>query len=153
MSRLINVFKSLFGGIFAFLGGLLGGKQSQDTSAETAPKVRKSKGYFLELEDAQGVKRPPAEPAAPKAAPAASVPAPAAPAPAPVATTNGSAPKAEPVKVAEPAATAKALNLPQPTVTNFATDYLITTSNNGRRRPGANMSSFLDMARQVKTPG
>lgn len=41
----------------------------------------------------------------------------------------------------------------QPTETTFAPKYLVPTNSNGRRRPGANMSSFLDMARQVKTPG
>jgi hypothetical protein len=35
--------------------------------------------------------------------------------------------------------------------TNFATDYLIQPSSNGsRRRPGANMKSFVTMAREVK---
>ena len=47
-----------------------------------------------------------------------------------------------------PAVAAKA----QPTETTFAPKYLIPTSTNGRRRPGANMNSFLEMARQVKTP-
>ncbi|BAZ65747.1 MAG: hypothetical protein KME28_23300 [Pelatocladus maniniholoensis HA4357-MV3] len=40
----------------------------------------------------------------------------------------------------------------QPTETTFAPKYLIPTNTNGRRRPGANMNSFLEMARQVKTP-
>ncbi|PMB26923.1 hypothetical protein [Fischerella thermalis] len=47
-----------------------------------------------------------------------------------------------------PAVAAKA----QPKETTFAPKYLIPTSTNGRRRPGANMNSFLEMARQVKTP-
>ncbi|UBF25856.1 hypothetical protein K9N68_30655 [Kovacikia minuta CCNUW1] len=61
--------------------------------------------------------------------------------------------KAEAPKKPEPVAAAKALNLPEPKVTNFATDYLLPTSTNGRRRPGANMASYLNLARQVKTPG
>ncbi|KOP26112.1 hypothetical protein AMR41_12700 [Hapalosiphon sp. MRB220] len=40
----------------------------------------------------------------------------------------------------------------QPGETTFAPKYLIPTNTNGRRRPGANMNSFLEMARQVKTP-
>ncbi|MBO3461789.1 hypothetical protein G7B40_009630 [Aetokthonos hydrillicola Thurmond2011] len=40
----------------------------------------------------------------------------------------------------------------QPEETTFAPKYLTPTNSNGRRRPGANMNSFLDMARQVKTP-
>ncbi len=45
----------------------------------------------------------------------------------------------------------------EPAITNFATDYLIKpSSNSNRRRPGANMKQFMDMARQVeikKSPG
>lgn len=43
----------------------------------------------------------------------------------------------------------------QPTETTFAPKYvaLAATTSNGRRRPGANMSAYLEMARQVKTPG
>jgi hypothetical protein len=38
-------------------------------------------------------------------------------------------------------------------ITNFATDYLIKPSSiSTRRRPGANMNMFLDMARQAKKP-
>ena len=36
--------------------------------------------------------------------------------------------------------------------TLFAPKYLIPKNDNMRRRPGANMSSFLDMASQVKAP-
>ncbi len=36
--------------------------------------------------------------------------------------------------------------------TTFAPKYLIPKNDNMRRRPGANMNSFLDMARQVKIP-
>ncbi|MDF5735363.1 MULTISPECIES: hypothetical protein [unclassified Nostoc] len=52
----------------------------------------------------------------------------------------------------EKAAAAKVLK-EQPTETTFAPKYLApsTTSSNGRRRPGANMSVYLDMARQIKT--
>ncbi|PPS45056.1 hypothetical protein [Chroococcidiopsis sp. TS-821] len=54
---------------------------------------------------------------------------------------------------AKPSATST-INKPQ-TETTFAPKYLnpTTASSNGRRRPGPNMNSFLDMARQVKTPG
>jgi membrane protein involved in colicin uptake len=64
-----------------------------------------------------------------------------------VQTANGV--KAEPAKKDKASATPE-----QPTETTFAPKYLAVPSNtNGRRRPGANMNSFLDMARQVKTPG
>ncbi|ODH02682.1 hypothetical protein A4S05_22960 [Nostoc sp. KVJ20] len=60
--------------------------------------------------------------------------------------------KVEPGKNAK-AAAAKVIQ-EQPTETTFAPKYLApsTTSSNGRRRPGANMSAYLEMARQVKTP-
>jgi hypothetical protein len=49
--------------------------------------------------------------------------------------------------VAEPVVVAKAA----PTITNFATDYLVIPAVAGnRRRPGANMKGFMTMAREVK---
>ncbi|MCC5618151.1 hypothetical protein LC605_24310 [Nostoc sp. CHAB 5836] len=61
--------------------------------------------------------------------------------------------KIEPGKNAK-AAAAKVIK-EEPTETTFAPKYLApsVTSSNVRRRPGANMSVYLDMARQVKTPG
>ncbi len=42
---------------------------------------------------------------------------------------------------------------PAAPITTFATDYLIKPSSiSTRRRPGANMNMFLDMARQAKKP-
>ncbi|MDZ8104526.1 MAG: hypothetical protein RM338_02715 [Nostoc sp. DedQUE12a] len=51
------------------------------------------------------------------------------------------------------AAAAKVLK-EQPTETTFAPKYLAPSANgsNGRRRPGANMNAYLELARQVKTP-
>lgn len=95
---------------------------------------KKDNSYYLELKEEANVTQSPAtvaaktEPAVVKAAPKAE----------PAAVK--AAPKPEPVKISVP------------TETNFATKYLIPT-NNPRRRPGVNMNVFLDMARQVKTPG
>jgi hypothetical protein len=51
----------------------------------------------------------------------------------------------------EPASVATAVSS-EPAITNFATDYLIKpSSNSSRRRPGANMKQFMDMAKQVET--
>ncbi len=69
--------------------------------------------------------------------------------PAPVTVVPKAAPVAAKVTKAEPV---KPVKIAVPTETNFATKYLIPT-NNPRRRPGVNMNTFLDMARQVKTPG
>lgn len=78
------------------------------------------------------------------------------------ATANNAAAKVELVQTAEgvkvepakqnKASVAKA-NTQTTTETTFAPKYLIPTNTNGRRRPGPNMSTFLDMARQVKTLG
>ncbi len=56
-----------------------------------------------------------------------------------------------PAAVAPIAAKAEPVKISVPTETNFATKYLVP-KNTPRRRPGVNMNSFLDMARQVKTP-
>jgi hypothetical protein len=56
-------------------------------------------------------------------------------------------------KVEQPKAPVVAPAAPAPVITNFATDYLIKPSSTStRRRPGANMNMFLDMARQAKKP-
>jgi hypothetical protein len=54
--------------------------------------------------------------------------------------------------LATEAAVATTVVSAEPAITNFATDYLIKpSSNSNRRRPGANMKQFMDMARQVET--
>lgn len=50
-----------------------------------------------------------------------------------------------------PPVPANAQNVPEPTV-NFASEYLTPKPTNTRRRPGANMNSYLEMAKNVKTP-
>ncbi len=153
----MDFIKKLISGILGFVGGILG------FVTGLLPGKKKSNGYFLELEEATSQSKPAAsngkkaQEAVAVAAPAASqtakssepetVKATKAPKKAKVeASQNGKAAKAEPVKAA---ATTKA-----PTETTFAPKYLAPsiTSSNGRRRPGANMSAYLEMARQVKTP-
>ncbi len=120
----MGLIKSIFGGLFAFLGSLFG------VVGKLLGLGKSKEEYFLDLGGADT-----GAPAAPAAAPAptavAAPPAPAAvaaPAPAPVAA----APK------------------PQATGT-FAPNYLIApSSNNSRRRPGPSLAGFKDMARQVK---
>jgi hypothetical protein len=60
---------------------------------------------------------------------------------------------AETAVVPTPTPQTQTLNLPTPSVT-FAPTYLnpAMNTNGDRRRPGANMGSFLDMARQAKRP-
>ncbi len=64
-----------------------------------------------------------------------------------VQTSNGVRP--EPVQPAKAEAAKKVIK-EQPAETTFAPKYLLPNNSNGRRRPGANMNPFLDMARQVK---
>ncbi len=167
MSGLINFIKSLFSGIFGLFSSLLPGKKKTEAIAgsEAQPTRKKgNSGFFLELDEAKDGAAAQASSPAPAATsngaaaeaktaeakpakssrkeklaalaegkqPAAATPAPAkAPTAAPVAT----APK--PAAVFEPE-------------TEFATKYLVTNGNNSRRRPGANMSPYLDMARKIK---
>lgn len=105
---------------------LLGGKKGDaPANAEAAIKKAASKGIFLEGDDARGFTE--AKPESPKTAPAKS----AAPKPA-------AAPAPQPVVSAAPSAPAPAA--PVNTYQQFPS----------RRRPGANMKGFLDMAQQVK---
>jgi hypothetical protein len=147
MSSFVNFLKNLFSGLFAIFGGLLGSKKKQDAIVGSAPAPKKpsKSGYFLELDEAKGIGN--------AATPAKAVVAPTS---TKAESTNGATAKpavaAAPKPAPKPVGANAALNLPQPTVTTFAPKYLAPTgSSNGRRRPGANMSSFLDMARQVKT--
>jgi hypothetical protein len=133
--------------------------------------VKKSdKSFYLELKDDEGTK--PAE-TSNGAKPAAVIPAPVAEAP--TATSNGKPTKKEiataakkpqikATKAETKPETAKVLDTseilaaavakkPEPTTEkNFATKYLLTNGSSSRRRPGANMNAFLEMARTAKTP-
>ncbi|HEY9909078.1 MAG TPA: hypothetical protein V6D18_15895 [Thermosynechococcaceae cyanobacterium] len=166
MSGFFNFLKNLFSSLFSFLRPGSKKIEASSKNVEVSPKkieaspkkpkpAKRSSGYFLELDQAQGVGSTPAKPAEePAISPQTAQPA--------VAVTQLSA-EAKPAKVEapaptkaeakpDPAAVAQALNLPQPTVTNFATTYMNTGNGaGGRRRPGANMSSYLDMAKQMRT--
>jgi hypothetical protein len=94
---------------------------SKKGTDSAAPKTKKSSAFFLEETDAKSVASPAAKPKAQTV---------------PAATTAPT--------------TAAALNLAQPTVT-----FASTAANNykqfgSRRRPGANMKSYLDMAKTIK---
>ena len=143
---------------------------------------KKNDGFYLQLEDkdasskpeAKAKAKPDATPAPPVVVATANAPVAVTTAPTPVAATiaapvaitaPATATKAGQKeakidkKAAKKAEAAKVVQAPAPTVpaappiTNFATDYLIKpSSNSGRRRPGANMKGFLDLARQVEKP-
>src|SRR5919202_1432023 len=143
---MFDFIKKLFGGIIGFFGGLFGGKKSLKGDTSAAPKTKKGKGYFLELDDSGNSKAAEAKKPEPaKAEPAAQAKKPE-PAKATTESQNGK------VKIEAQ---------PNPPATNngkaqgdstFAPNYLLPTASNSRRRPGPSLDMFRDMARQVKTP-
>ncbi|MBE9008046.1 hypothetical protein IQ259_24035 [Fortiea sp. LEGE XX443] len=151
---MFGFIKKLITGILGFITGLLPGK-------------KKDGGYYLQLDESAAEPTPAQKPAAKPAATsngtkatakapepelkAAPVAEPAKkPAPAAKASNNGKVAPTEPAKAPAAAVATKK----EPIETTFAPKYLApsASTSNGRRRPGANMSSFLDMANQVKTP-
>lgn len=213
---MIGVIKKLFSGILSFLFGLFGGKKSEGKLPANNTKGRKSKGYFLELDESEEqsaangsnpakavaaktsqvvnaasaklektaaktsqvvaaitpdtektetAKTPQVATATPAKAEKTDAAKNSQPAAASAkaektdANNNQPAPKIELVQTAEgvkaepakPAKAAVSTNGQAKTETTFAPKYLNPAqSSNGRRRPGPNMNTFLDMARQVK---
>ncbi|MBD2628735.1 hypothetical protein [Trichormus variabilis] len=139
---MFGFIKNLIGGILGFFTGLF---------------RKKDNSYYLELkEEATETKPAAVKPiaatvttSAPAATekPAKEKPAKEKPAKAKSAKATKTEPAKAPAPKAEPAKPAV------PTETTFAPKYLVPTASNVRRRPGANMNVFLDMATQVKTPG
>lgn len=173
MGGVINLIKNLFGGIFSFIGGILGGKKSsryymewdeaKSAIAEPAKAVKKAAAPVAAA-IAEVTKSEPEKPEAPKAESAKAEAPKAKPekAEAPKAKSEKAKAKKAPAEPAtadlngstngaKPPVPANTLNLPQPTV-SFATEHLVPKPTNSRRRPGANMGSFLEMAKTVKTP-
>jgi outer membrane biosynthesis protein TonB len=149
---MFGFIKNLFGGIMAFIGGIFGGSKKSKADDAVAPKAKKgSNGFYMELSDAGSAAPIKAAPK-PEAVPAAAAPEPKAKSAKKAKSEPKPEPAKEPTPVAAPAANMNGKVKPQPKpVVNFATDYLISmSSTNGRRRPGANMNSFLEMARQMK---
>jgi hypothetical protein len=132
---MIGSIKKIFASIFGIFGAILKLpfnllSPKKDAAGESAPaKKKKNKAFYLEASDAAGVPTPAAPQAAPKKTKANKETAAAAPA----------------------AATAAALNLPQPTVTETPAPASNYKAFGPRRRPGANMKSYLDMAKTIKS--
>lgn len=152
--------------------GFMKKKDSDTSSAVKAQKSKGSKGFYLELEEATGVA------SSPKAAPSAAstvatpevatppevttpevvitsepkvevTPEPTAPAKTPKAKTDRGAKKvSEPTPASTPAPTPEpvAAIVPEPEILPA---YLVM-NDTPRRRPGANMTMFKNMAQQVK---
>lgn len=138
--------------------GFLGGKKSKDDKS-TAPKTKKGKGYFLELDETGNVKsayiaeKPePVKAAISAAEPLKAEPVVEAKKPEPAkakATPKQVKIEAQPNPPAAPAAASNGKAEPQSELT-FAPNYLLPIASTSRRRPGPSMDSFRDMARQVK---
>lgn len=150
MGGIINLFKNLISGIFGLIGGLFS-KKAAGAAPQVSPKAKKSAGFFMELDES------PATQAAAAAAPTHTDNSKKADNKAEAKAAKQSikakkAAKAElaaPAEVAAPVATvANALNLPQPTV-SFADANRLPLAT-PRRRPGANMGSYLNMAKNMK---
>lgn len=152
MGGLIKFIKNFFSGIFSFLGGLVGGKKSIEGSA---PKTRKSAGYFLELDEAESpkaaVNKTTAETSSTIAFSEATqtLKKESSERSETLATSGNGSVSSAPVAEKAAAPVAVAVAKPEASV-EFATKYLVPTSNGSRRRPGANMNSYLDMARAMK---
>ncbi|MEO0536060.1 MAG: hypothetical protein AAF215_19570 [Cyanobacteria bacterium P01_A01_bin.123] len=155
----MGLIKKIFGGFFAFIGGLFG-------SLGKLVGIGKS-DYYLELDEAATGNKS----EAPVAAKAAVAPEASAKAN----TQPKASKKPVPAGRTAPTPVPKAKQVPTPTLVEgelpvaqasangskktgteptFATDYLVNPrlSNGGRRRPGPSLSPFKDMAKQVKTP-
>ncbi len=150
---MFGFIKNFFGGIFGFLGGLLGLKKSE---------------YFLDLGESSAKAPAMVAPAATKKAEPVAI--------APEKVEPVKSQKSEPAKkakvekkskkekepVAIPANTAEPTKVPVAAATNgkvptqaepnrtFAPNNLMPTPTGTRRTPGPSMNNFREMARQVK---
>jgi hypothetical protein len=148
-----NVLKKFFGkkndGFYLQL-------EDEDASSKPEPKAKAKLEAVAPVPAANVAVKPESVTPAPVAAPvAASVAAPAAKAEQKAVKNDKKSDK----KVAKKVEAPKVAPAPVPTapaappITNFATDYLIKpSSNSSRRRPGANMNKFLELARQTDKP-
>lgn len=160
-----NVLKKFFGkkndGFYLQL-------EDEDASSTPEPKAKTKPELVAPAAVATVAVKPasvtPAPAAAPVAAPiaapvAASVAAPVAASATKAEQKAAKNEKNSEKKVAKKVETPKVAPAPVPTapaeppITNFATDYLIKpSSNSSRRRPGANMNKFLELARKTEKP-
>lgn len=145
MDALIKVFKSIFGGILGFFGGLLGGKKGAD-------------GFYMEASSDQLEELPPAAAKSAPAKAAKSKPgeaAAAAPMKAPAKSSAPSSPEelivAALAAVATPPAGTPEAEAAKLASFSFAEQNMVPTLTSGRRRPGPSLSAFKAMAKQVNS--
>lgn len=146
-------------------------KKKSSDAAEA--KQKKSKGYYLELDEAKSVGTAPA----PKAAPESPTPevvvsepvqtevtsseartdaALVVPAKAPQTEAKASKPEAKPAAAKATKPESKPESKPAPEPVAIATPEILPAylqpNDTPRRRPGANMAMFKNMAQQIKNP-
>jgi hypothetical protein len=133
---MIGFIKKIFAAVFGILlfpvKLLSSGKNKKGKpAAEPASKKEASEAFFMEESEAKSVTAPAAKKEK---------------------TSKKSKASKKETVTATPAvaATANALNLPQPTVTNNGAAENSYVQFTTRRRPGANMKSYLDMAKTIK---
>ena len=120
----MNLIKNLLGSIGKIFAAIFGIFGSLGKLLPSGKGSKAEKAVFVDGADAKGfVSETKAAPSAPKATPKAA-----------------------------PAAASKALNLPQPKVTTSENTAPAYSQFGPRRRPGANMKSFLDMAKTANVP-
>ena len=169
MGALINVIKSIFGGIFGFITGLLPGKKdSTGTKAVKAAKPKKGKdGFYMVAADDQ-LEALPAETvaaavaaivetevAAPSAKGGKKEKAKAIPMVAKAAPMQAALPSTDELIAAALAAVAKPPAGTEPEVLQevtmgFAERNMIPTLTTGRRRPGPSLSPFRAMGKEIR---
>lgn len=161
---MFGFIKKLINGILAFVTSFFNKKSSADAPS-AVPQPKRKSGYFMEFDDSSANGQP-AKIEAAKAEPVKTQPAKveatkveATKAPEPAAQPGkAEARKAAKAEAAKTEATPPAPAQPAPAAANNQngqkqSEPAIAFSSFGdRRRPGPNMSSFLDMARQVKVP-
>ncbi|MBE7382844.1 MAG: hypothetical protein F6J95_015695 [Leptolyngbya sp. SIO1E4] len=147
----MGLIKKIFGGIFALIGGVLGG-------IAKLLGFGKKGDFYIEADESSASE--PALTANNGTSQAVAVPAQAQKAPA-AANNNGASAPAQPQVMSPTLAPDKPLVTPKspaelqaaatPQLTNFATDFLVNPKLNGapRRRPGPSVSPFKDMAKQM----
>lgn len=154
---MFGFIKKLISGILAFISGLFAGKKADAEQSGAGKAIKKSSGYFLELDEAKSNGQSPAKTAAPTLAKTEAAPAKAESASTPAQPAKAEAVKAAPAKAEPVKAVAQSTNgskptiaaTPAPTATAaFASTPTVPNTFGDRRRPGANMDYFLDMARQ-----
>ena len=172
MGALINVIKSIFGGIFGFITGLLPGKKdSTGTKAVKAAKPKKGKdGFYMVAADDQLESLPAetvtaavaavaaiveTEAAAPSAKGGKKEKAKAIPMVAKAAPMPAALPSTDELIAAALAAVAKPPAGTEPEVLQevtmgFAERNMIPTLTMGRRRPGPSLSPFRAMGKEIR---